>query len=150
MKKALLNSAMKPAAPPLLRATRLLDLARERIRTNTIALRIGLGHAMESFIVERRLCGCAPTDCSGPKAHFLTSGHLFATQGAPTFCIFTQVVHLNQPPRKKGLQRGNASKLSKGPSGSLLFVQCRLDQLSFGHRGQAIANAAARGPERYP
>ena len=43
---------MKPAAPPLLRATRLLDLARERIRTNTIALRIGLGHAMESFIVE--------------------------------------------------------------------------------------------------
>ncbi len=103
---------MKPAAPPLLRATRLLDLARERIRTNTIALRIGLGHAMESFIVERRLCGCAPTDCSGPKAHFLTSGHLFATQGAPTFCIFTQVVHLNQPPRKKGLQRGNASQLS--------------------------------------
>ena len=101
MKKALLNSAMKPAAPPLLRATRLLDLVRERIRTNTIALRIGLGHAMESFIVERRLCGCAPTDCSGPKAHFLTSGHLFATQGAPTFCIFTQAVHLNQPPRKK-------------------------------------------------
>lgn len=45
---------------------------------------------------------------------------------------------------------GNASKLSKGPSGSLLFVQCRLDQLSFGHRGQAIANAAARVPERYP
>ena len=44
----------------------------------------------------------------------------------------------------------NASKLSKGPSGSLLFVQCRLDQLSFGHRGQAIANAAARVPERYP
>ena len=54
------------------------------------------------------------------------------------------------PPGKKGPLSSNASKLSKGPSGSLLFVQCRLDQLSFGHRGQAIANAAARVPERYP
>ncbi len=35
---------------------------------STIALRIGLGHAMESFIVERRLCGSALTDCSGPQA----------------------------------------------------------------------------------
>ena len=51
---------------------------------------------------------------------------------------------------KNRRKNGNASKLSKGPSGSLLFVQCRLDQLSFGHRGQAIANAAARVPERYP
>ena len=50
----------------------------------------------------------------------------------------------------KRVYKANASKLSKGPSGSLLFVQCRLDQLSFGHRGQAIANAAARVPERYP
>lgn len=35
---------------------------------NTIALRMGLGHPMESFIVERQLCACALTDCSGPTA----------------------------------------------------------------------------------
>ena len=34
-----LNSAMKPAAPPVLRATRLLDQVRERIRYKHYSLR---------------------------------------------------------------------------------------------------------------
>ena len=42
---------MKPAAPPVLRATRLLDQVRERIRLKHYSLRTGLGHAMALVIV---------------------------------------------------------------------------------------------------
>ncbi|MEG0923229.1 MAG: hypothetical protein RSG22_17710, partial [Comamonas sp.] len=38
-KNTVLNSAMKPAAPPVLRATRLLDQVRERIRYKHYSLR---------------------------------------------------------------------------------------------------------------
>lgn len=38
-KTTVLNSAMKPAAPPVLRATRLLDRVRERIRYKYYSLR---------------------------------------------------------------------------------------------------------------
>lgn len=38
-KNTVLNSAMKPAAPPVLRATRLLDQVRERIRDKHYSLR---------------------------------------------------------------------------------------------------------------
>ena len=38
-KTTVLNSAMKPAAPPVLRATRLLDQIRERIRYKHYSLR---------------------------------------------------------------------------------------------------------------
>ena len=46
-----LNSVMKPAAPPVLRATRLLDQVRERIRLKHYSLRTGLGHATVLVIV---------------------------------------------------------------------------------------------------
>ncbi|MFN7041986.1 MAG: hypothetical protein ACK4OH_12565, partial [Acidovorax temperans] len=62
----------------------------------------------------------------------------------PEGALLAAKAHVAKQREAQRPHRGNASKLSKGPSGSLLFVQCRLDQLSFGHRGQAIANAAAR------
>lgn len=42
---------MKPAAPPVLRATRLLDQVSERIRYKHYSLRTGLGHATALVIV---------------------------------------------------------------------------------------------------
>ena len=45
-KNTALNSAMKPATPPVLRATRLLDQVRERIRYKHYSLRTELGHAL--------------------------------------------------------------------------------------------------------
>ena len=50
-KNTVLNSAMKPAAPPVLRATRLLDQVSERIRYKHDSLRAGLGHATALVIV---------------------------------------------------------------------------------------------------
>ena len=48
----------------------MLKLSRERrlseFVSRTIAWCMGLGHAMESYIVIRRLRSCALTDCSGP------------------------------------------------------------------------------------
>lgn len=58
---------MKPGAPPALRATRLLDQVRERIRYKHYSLRTGLGRAMVPFIVRRRHCGCALTNFSGAQ-----------------------------------------------------------------------------------
>jgi len=56
---------MKPSAPPVLRTARLLDQSRWCIRSEHYSLRRELSHAMEPYIVRRRLCGCALTDCSG-------------------------------------------------------------------------------------
>ena len=74
---------MKPADPPALRVTRLLDQVRERIRYKHYSLRTGLGYAMAPSIVRRRPCRCALTDCSGsiPADHDVgLGGHLNATE----------------------------------------------------------------------